>query len=210
MTFEELVKSRHSAVNFKEDFVMTEDDFRKIMELTKLAPSPFNFQPTRYLVITDKELKEKVRAFSYHQHKIHTASALVLVIGDERSFDESEAERMMSPMRMLGILDDTTYQSLLMQAKGYGDALRSNPKQMITDLKVSSAISASFFMLSAKNLGFDTCPVHIQDEQAIKDLLGIPDHCHIDCTITIGRSVDKTRPRGYRKSFSEQVSFNKF
>ncbi|MER2116384.1 MAG: nitroreductase family protein, partial [Solibacillus isronensis] len=57
MNFEELVKSRHSATNFIENEQMTEEDFKNIFELTKLAPSAYNLQFTNYLVITDLEKK---------------------------------------------------------------------------------------------------------------------------------------------------------
>ena len=42
MSFIDLVKSRHSAVNFLKDEKMTAEDFKLIFELTKLAPSPYN------------------------------------------------------------------------------------------------------------------------------------------------------------------------
>lgn len=40
---------------------MAEEDFKKIFELTKLAPSASNLQFTDYLVITDKEKKDRVQ-----------------------------------------------------------------------------------------------------------------------------------------------------
>ena len=60
MNFEELAKARHSAVNFIKEEKMTEEDFKKIFDLTKLAPSAYNLQLTNYLVITDEEKKEFV------------------------------------------------------------------------------------------------------------------------------------------------------
>lgn len=210
MEFEQLVKSRHSAVNFVEGFEMTEDDFKKIIESTKLAPSPYNLQHTKYLVITDKELKEQIYNLSYQQYKIHTASAVVIVLGDKQSVEPSEAEKLYTPMKMLKILSEEDYDSVISQVTGYSENLKTNPQRLREEVLVTSAISSAFFMLSAKNLGFDTCPMHIQNESQVRDLLNISDRYEMYTMVTIGKSVDKTRPRGYRKPFGEQVVFNKF
>ncbi|KAA5586447.1 nitroreductase family protein, partial [Pseudomonas aeruginosa] len=77
MDFEQLVTSRHSAVNFVEDFKMTEEDFKRIFELTKTAPSAYNLQYTNYLVVTDADKKEQLRELSFNQYKLHTASGVV-------------------------------------------------------------------------------------------------------------------------------------
>lgn len=210
MEFEQLVKSRHSAVNFVEGVEMTEDDFKKIMELTKLAPSPYNLQHTKYLVITDYDLKEQIYNLSYKQYKIHTASAVVIVLGDKGSIEFEEYEKLFKPMKMLRMLDENQYITLMNQTQGYSEGLKANPDRLKTEVLVSSAISSAFFMLSAKNLGWDTCTMHVHNIDQIKELLNIPDQYELYTMITIGKSVDKTRPRGYRKTFDEQVVFNKF
>ena len=210
MEFDQLIKSRHSAVNFEEGFEMQEEDFKKIMELTKLAPSPYNLQHSKFLIITDKDLKEEIYNLSYQQYKIHTASAVVVILGDKKSVEVSEAEKLYKPMKMLRIIDEDDYMLLINQITGYGNSLRANPQRLRDEVLVTSAISSAFFMLSAKNLGFDTCPMHIQNEDKMRALLNISDQYEMYMMLTIGKSVDKTRPRGYRKPFGEQVVFNKF
>ena len=85
--FDELLKARHSAVNFVKEAKMSEDDFKRIFELTKLAPSAYNLQMTNYLVVMNEEKKERVRELSYNQYKIHTASGIVIVLGNKNSIE---------------------------------------------------------------------------------------------------------------------------
>lgn len=208
MNFEDLVKFRHSAVNFVKDEKMTEEDFKKIFDLTKLAPSAYNLQLTNYLVITEEEKKERVFELSYRQYKIHTASAVVIVMGNKNSIELSEAEKIYGPMKMLKMMDEVDYKMTMDTIKGYGDNLKANPHQLDIELVRNAGIHAMLFMLSAKHYGFDTCPMHVQNADQLRHEFNIPDHLQPVMMITIGKSVDKERPRGYRKPVGEFVNFN--
>ncbi|WP_421663467.1 nitroreductase family protein [Lysinibacillus telephonicus] len=208
MNFEDLVRLRHSAVNFIEDEQMTEDDFKNIFELTKLAPSAYNLQFTNYLVITDKEKKERVFELSYRQYKIHTASAVVIVMGNKNSLEISEAERIYNPMKMLKMMDEVEFNMTMDMIKKYSDGLKEDPHEVDLELYRNAGLHAMLFMLSAKHFGFDTCPMHVHNIEELRKEFNIPNHLQPIMMITIGKSVDKERPRGYRKPVGEFVSFN--
>lgn len=208
MNFEDLVKSRHSAMNFIETEQMTEEDFKNIFELTKMAPSAYNLQFTNYLVITDQEKKERVKELSYNQYKIHTASGVVIVMGNKNSIEMPEVERIYSPLKMLKMMDEVEYDMTMELIKGYSDGLKNNPHELNLELMRNAGIHAMLFMLSAKHYGFDTCPMHVHNVDELRKEFNIPDHLEPIMMITIGKSVDKVRARGYRKPVGEFVNFN--
>lgn len=208
MNFEELTQARHSAVNYIKDEKMTEEDFKKIFDLTKLAPSSYNLQYTNYLVITDEAKKEFVKEISYGQYKIHTASAVVIVLGNKSSIELSEAEKIYSPLKMLKIMDEIDYDNTMNILKGFGEGLKANSHNLELELALNSGIHAMMFMLSAKHYGFDTCPMHVHNIDELRKEFNIPEHLEPIMMITIGKSVDKVRPRGYRKPVGEFVNFN--
>ncbi|RUL48631.1 nitroreductase family protein [Lysinibacillus antri] len=210
MNFEDLVKSRHSAVNFIKEEKLTEDDFKKIFDLTKLAPSVYNLQLTNYLVITDEEKKERIFELSYQQYKIHTASAVIIVLGNKNSFEVSEAEKIYGPMKMLKMMDESAYEMTINNIKEYGDSLKANPPELELELVRNAGIHATMLMLSAKHYGFDTCPMHVHNVDQLRKEFNIPDYLQPIMMITIGKSVDKERPRGYRKTVGEFVQFNRY
>ena len=212
MEFETLLKTRHSAVNFEKDFKMQESDFEKIINLTKLAPSAYNLQPTNYLVVLDQELKEQVYNASYKQHKIHTASAVVFVLGNKDAISVESAKNIYGPMKMLKIIDEVEYSSILEMINNFSSPLKEEAGEvnLSRELVLAGSISAAFFMMSAQNLGFNTCPMHIVDKESIIRLLNIPENMEPILMITIGKSVDKTRQRGYRKMHGEMLRFNKY
>ena len=207
MNFEELVKSRHSVVKFKPEVKMTEEDFKKIFELTKLAPSTFNVQPTNYLVVLDEEKKQKIKELNYEQYKIGVASGVVIVLGDKTSYEARSAEKIYEPMKMLKIIDECDYQTSVEMISNYGDFLKSNEQEQLVELSRNAGIHAMLFMLSAKYYGYDTCPMHVNNIEETKKYFNIPDHLHPIMMMTIGVSEDKTRPRGYRKPIGEFVRF---
>lgn len=210
MNFEELVQARHSVVNFIKEETMTEEHFKKIFDLTKLAPSAYNLQLTNYLVITDEIKKERVRELSYNQYKIHSASAVVIVLGNKNSIEVSEAEKIYTPLKMLKIMDELEFDSTMNLIKGYSDRLKADSHQLEMELACNAGLHAMLFMLSAKHYGFDTCPMHVHNVEALRKEFNIPNHLEPMMMMTIGKSVDKIRPRGYRKPVGEFVNFNGF
>ncbi|MDD5094022.1 MAG: nitroreductase family protein [Dehalococcoidia bacterium] len=60
MDFFEVIKKRRSIRRFTADPVQA-DDLRIMLEAARLAPSPYNQQPWRFIVIRDKELKTKLK-----------------------------------------------------------------------------------------------------------------------------------------------------
>ncbi|OCS93660.1 nitroreductase family protein [Caryophanon latum] len=208
MDFAQLAAARHSAVNFEKDFRMTEQDFKQIFELTKLAPSVYNLQLTNYFVITDEEKKEALRDLHFGQYKIHTASAAVLVLGNRQSATVESAEKMYMPMKMLQMMDECEYNATIESIAQYANGL--DEAGLRDELVRNASLHAMLFMLAAKHYGFDTCPMHVHNVPQLRELFSIPAHLEPIMLITIGKSVDKERPRGYRKPVNEFVQFNSF
>lgn len=210
MDFEQLVNDRHSAVNFVKDFKMTEGDFKQIFDLTKTAPSAYNLQFANYLVVIDEDKKERVRELSYNQYKIHSASGVVIVMGDRNSAEQENAEKVYGPMKMLKIMDEVDYETTLETIANYNAGLQANPGELEQEVIRNASIHAMLFMLSAKHFGFDTCPMHVHNVDQLREEFNIPENLQPVMMITIGKSVDKTRPRGYRKPVGEFVQFNSY
>ena len=77
----ECIKTRRSIRKFTEQPV-TEDEVRQVVEAAAFAPSWKNTQIARYIVVTDKEKKDKLAdncmlGFAYNQKTTHGAPALV-------------------------------------------------------------------------------------------------------------------------------------
>ncbi len=204
MDFIELAKARRSATNFQKDVKITEKELREIFEVVKSHPSSYNLQTTHYYVVTSEEKKAQVKEASYGQHKTLSASATIIVCGDKEGY--KEAPRLYEGMKVLGIIDKYEYERTI---ELINNLFANNPRFVEEDNVRNACLSAMLFMLSAKDKGWDTCPMHVQNVDIIKEIYGIPDHHQPILMIPIGKmTTHNIRPRGYRKPVGEFVHFS--
>lgn len=72
----------------------------------------------------------------------------------------------------------------------------------------NASLSAMLFMLTAKDKGWDTCPMIGFDPDAVKEVLQIDEQHEPVVMITIGKEkVSSRNPRGYRKPVAEFVTY---
>ena len=202
-----IINERRSANNFIEGIKIPQEDFNEIFDQLRLAPSCFNLQHTHYLVITDHDSKELLRKAAFNQYKIHTASAAILVLGDKDAY--KDAEKIYSGFLHLGIYADFEYQKLIQDITGLYE---SRGKDFQRDEAIRNAsLSAMMFMLIAKDLGWDTCPMIGFETDKMKELYNIPENLEPVMLITMGKEdANNRRMRGYRKPVGEYVTFGSF
>lgn len=204
MELEKLIKERRSAKNFMENERISKKELDEIFELVRYAPSCFNLQHTRYIVIADQEKKEKLREVAFKQYKIHTASAAILVLGDREEY--KNAENLYEGMLNLNILNkqeyDTTISAIHGLYEGGGDDFKRD------EAIRNACLSAMMFMMAAKDKGWDTCPMIGFDPEGVRNLFNIPDNLVPALLITIGKAdSSKQGMRGYRKVVNEFVEY---
>ncbi|MGB3121785.1 MAG: nitroreductase family protein, partial [Verrucomicrobiales bacterium] len=81
----EAIESRRSVKNFDPTHEMPETDVARLIELTKLAPSSFNMQNYRLVLVKDPALRKQVRAVAWDQAQITDASLLFILCADLNS-----------------------------------------------------------------------------------------------------------------------------
>ncbi|AUM94745.1 TPA: nitroreductase family protein [Clostridium botulinum] len=202
-----IIEERRSANNFIEGVKIPDKDFTEIFELLKLAPSCFNIQHSNYLVVTDEEKKEQLRKAAFNQYKVHTASAVILVLGDKLAY--KNAENIYSGMLNLGIMSKLDYDNIVRDINNLYEG-RGEDFQRSEAIR-NTSLSAMMFMLIAKDKGWDTCPMIGFNQEEVRQIFNIPENYEIALMITMGKEDScKTRMRGYRKPVGEFVSFNSF
>jgi len=74
------MKKRHSIRKYKADPV-PEDSFKRIMEAARVAPSGKNFQPWKFIVVRDRELKIRLAEASRNQKFMAEAPLIIVACG---------------------------------------------------------------------------------------------------------------------------------
>ncbi|MFD2442673.1 nitroreductase family protein [Bacillus sp. CGMCC 1.16607] len=202
--FIQLIKERRSASNFLPEYSIKKEELNEIFELVKLGPSAFNLQHSKYAVVIDPSMKEKLRVAANGQYKVSSASAVILVLGDKKAFQQ--ASKIYEGLQMLGIVNKQEYDQMVEDTVSFYES-RGEAFQKDEAIR-NASLSAMLFMLAAKEKGWDTCPMIGFDTEAIKDILNIDEQYEVVLMITLGKEkVQSRKPRGYRKPVNEFVTY---
>lgn len=198
----EIIKNRRSANNFVKDVKLEREQIVEIFELMPLVPSCFNLQHAKYHVVVDEAKKEEIYELAGRQHKIHTASGVIIVTGNKRAY--KDVERIYQGTLMLGILQQFEYNKLVDDVTGLYEG---RGEAFMRDEAIRNAsLSAMQLMLLAKEKGWDTCPMIYFDPEGVANTLNLPEEEVPVLMITIGKAdPESERVRGFRKPASEIV-----
>ena len=167
------------------DFLDRPVERKKIMmclEAARLAPSACNAQPWKFIVVDDRQLKEKLSdaAFSgiYSMNSFCKMAPVMLVVVSEK------------PKFLVKI----------------GGMFRGTKYYLID---IGAAIE--HFVLQAEDLGLGTCWIGWFNERAVKSVLEIPYRKKIDVLIALGYyDKEKTRSGHSREPIDKIASFNSY
>src|SRR5262245_4658889 len=87
------IRERRATQSF-EDVPIHSADLEKIIRAGLEAPSGYNLQPWRFIVVRDREQKNKLRAASFGQPKVEEASAVIVACGDPQGWKNGDLEEM--------------------------------------------------------------------------------------------------------------------
>lgn len=136
-----------------------------------LSPSSFGLQPWKFVVVTDPDLKARLRAVSWNQGQVEDCSHLVVFLarekvseGDVDRFLARTAEVRQQPLEALAAYREMMMGTLV-KGPGAGSSGQWAAKQ--------AYIALGNFMTSAALLGVDTCPMEGLDPDQYDRLLGL-------------------------------------
>jgi nitroreductase len=72
---------RYAVKKFDSQKKLSSQQIDQVLEALRLSPSSFGLQPWKFLVITNPEIKSKLKAFSWNQSQVVDASHLIVFCG---------------------------------------------------------------------------------------------------------------------------------
>jgi nitroreductase len=88
MEAKEIIKAfnfRHACKIFDETKKISQKDFETILEVARLSPSSFGFEPWRFIVVQDKSLREKLLPVTWGaQNILPTASHYIIILARKK------------------------------------------------------------------------------------------------------------------------------
>ena len=163
------IAGRRSTPSF-DGSAMPADDLQAILDAGLHAPSGYNMQPWRFIVVQSAEGKKKLRAASYNQAKVEEASAVIVACGDMDGWRKDLP--LMLEMGVAGGMPDSYAAQARVSVSGYLSSF--TPDQMKLWLNKQVMLAYTSMMLAAEVLGYDTAPMEGFEQEKVHEALRLP------------------------------------
>ena len=196
----EAIAKRRAVKHFDPNHKMTEAVISRLFESVLLSPTAFNIQNWRFIVPKDPELRKQIRKAAWNQAQVTDASLLVILCADLKSWEKE-------PGRYWKNTPEEVQNFILPAIDNY---YRGKNQVQRDEAMRSCGIAAQTFMLAAKAMGYDSCPMDGFDFDAVGKLINLPEDHVIAMFVAIGKGIKDPWPRGGQLPASEVVINNKF
>lgn len=194
------IEARRSVKHYDPEFVMPEADIEKLLDLAILSPTSFNMQNWRFVVVRDKEQRQKIREAAWNQAQVTDASLLLVLCADLKAGEKD-------PARYWKNAPENVRDYLVpMIVKFYKD----QPQLQRDEAMRSTGIASQTLMLAAKAMGYDSCPMVGYDPQKVAEIINLPDDHVISMLLVIGKAAKPAQERGGFIDRSEIVITDSF
>jgi putative NAD(P)H nitroreductase yfkO len=207
MNFLESMKFRHACKVFDESKKISAGEFDFILEAGRLSPSSTGLEQWDFLVVQNKELREKIKAVSWNQVQITSCSHLLVVLAKVAEV-KSVGEYV---EKMIDRRGDKAPEMIAARKKFYGDFLggrfHGDDELVYHWSSKQCYIAAANMMTAAASLGIDSCPIEGFDEAALNEILGLDDsEQRVAIVVPFGYRLNP-QPEKYRREISDVVKW---
>ena len=187
-SLEEAIRHRRSTPSF-DGAPIPAGQLQQMVTAGLLAPSGYNLQPWRFVVVQSPEQKRRLRAASYNQAKVEEASAVIVACGDADGW-RRDLELMLQKGLAGGMPESYAAQARSSVPK-YLAGFTTD--QMHAWLNKQVMIGFTHMMLMAEVLGYDTAPMEGFEQEKVREVLRLPLSYWVVALLCIGhaRGADK-------------------
>jgi nitroreductase len=194
------IRQRRAVKHFDPDHRMTADEVAQLMDLAIQAPTSFNMQNWRFVLVEDPELRKEVRAAAVDQAQVTEASLLFVLCADVKAW-EKEPQRYWrnAPQEVQDILVP------------WMEPFYEGKEELQRDEAMRSVgIVAQTMMLAAKAMGYDSCPMIGFDPVKVAELIHLPADHTVGMLLVVGKATKPSWPKPGQLALDEVLIKNRF
>lgn len=196
----EAIEQRRAVKHFDPHHQMTEEEIKKLMSTVLLSPTSFNIQNWRFVLVRDPELRKKIRECAWNQPQVTDASLLVVLCADLKAWEKQ-------PERYWRNAPEEVRNFVVPAIDQY---YRGRELVQRDEAMRSCGIAGQTLMLTAKAMGYDTCPMVGFDFDAVGKLINLPSDHIIAMMIAVGKAIKPAWPRPGQLDYEEVVIQDRF
>ena len=185
MEFKDIVHKRHAVKKFNAEKI-PQSKVDELLDLIRHAPSSFNLQPWKIMVISDEATKQKLLPASWNQPQITTCSHLLVFCADTNIAEN--IDKLENLFKQNNIPTD------------YIKIMRDFDKNMNPEQRKSWAQRQLYLALGnalngATSLGFDSCPMEGFMPEEYSKILSLPKNLIPTVLCPIGHAAHEARQK---------------
>lgn len=186
LTVREAAEQRRSIRSYQPGPIPRED-LLEILDVVRRAPSAFNVQPWRFLVVERPELREELAGAAFNQPQVRSAPAVIVLYTDMKD--------------ALARLDDVVHPGMSGdQQEATKRTIRGMFEAQTEDEREGwglgqGNIALGYLLLAAEAHGYQTSPMLGFDPAAVKSLLALPAHARVVALVAIGHGAEEGFPQ---------------
>lgn len=208
---------RHACKEFDPARKIPDENFKIILEAARLSPSSFGFEPWKFVVVQNVELREKMRAVCWGaQKQLPTASHYVILLARSGADMRYQSEYIKTIMQDLQKSPPEVITTRLERLKNF----QEKDFELLDDRALfdwackQTYIVLGNMMTTAALLGIDSCPIEGFNRKKLESILveeGILDKAHfgVACMVAFGYRASAPKREKTRRSLDEVVEWRK-
>ncbi len=203
--FMEAMDFRHACKAFDENRKIPQETVRYILETGRKSPSSFGQEGWKFLVITNEELKAKLRPVCWDQVQITSCSHLVVILAAiETLRPQSGVPAKRFARRPLKEEQIEAYINLY--SNFLSDTFSSDEKTYAWSAR-QTYIALANMMTAAAFEGIDSCPIEGFEKDKVEEILGLDTSKYqVAVMMPIGYRINPQSVQ-LRQPFEEVVEF---
>jgi nitroreductase len=195
------IYQRRAIKAFDPEHRLTSEEETKLLEAAIQAPTSFNIQHWRYVIIRDPELRQKIRTeFGNDQAQMTDASLLILMTAYVDAWKKNpERYWANAPKEVADLL------------VGWMGPFHEGREWLQRDeAQRSIGMAMQTLMLAAKSMGYDSCPMIGFDIEKVAELIHLPEDHVMGAMVAIGKGTKDAWPKPGQLPLEEVVVENGF
>ncbi len=190
MILNDIIQQRRATKEFLTDKSISKENLLEILKLGSLAPSGFNLQPWRFIVVQEAESKEKLFSCAFEQEQIKQASVVLICCGNRNIFTPEYIESVLKLGLDIGSMKEKHAQFLRQTILTF-HKFHPSFESIEAWINRQVMIAVTQMMLVAKSLGIDSCPMEGFVSNGVKENFNIPENFDVCCLLALGYAVEQ-------------------
>lgn len=172
MNITEKLNWRYATKRFDSTKQLSEEQLNTVKEIIQLSPASYGLQPYKILVVTNPEIREKLKEVSWGQSQVTDASALLVFVRNKSVTEKDVDEFVDNIVSTRGIEKEMIkdYEGMMKHAVG---SQSDEQKAVWVEKQIYLALGNLLTSLSVE--GIDSCPMEGFDKSKYDEILGLTD-----------------------------------